>query len=188
MTFWYGSCHIRQYGSLQDANKLFFKFLFSFWRYISIILQGYKVIKKSQNISNQGFGNLFCLILEGSLSVQLLTDPGRPKKYVSGYTTLAGILELSLWARNRIRIGLSYRPARLHRLTESIPCNRFLGSLKVWKYPLKSTNMYFILCECRYTGWWFLFVERVLLLTSVQPAPPPGGGGITCMPWTFLDN
>jgi hypothetical protein len=35
-------------------------------------------------------------------------------------------------ARNREGIGLSYWPARLHRLTESIPWNRILtlGSLK----------------------------------------------------------
>jgi hypothetical protein len=39
-------------------------------------------------------------------------------------------------ARNRVRIGLSYRPARLHRQVESIPWNRFLGSLKVLKYRL----------------------------------------------------
>ncbi len=32
--------------------------------------------------------------------------------------------------------GLSYRPASLHRLAEKIPWNRFLGSLKVWKYRL----------------------------------------------------
>jgi hypothetical protein len=31
-------------------------------------------------------------------------------------------------ARNRVGIGLSYRPARLHRLAEFIPWNRFLGS------------------------------------------------------------
>jgi hypothetical protein len=29
-----------------------------------------------------------------------------------------GILEQSLGARNRVGIGLSYRPARLHRLAE----------------------------------------------------------------------
>ncbi len=34
-------------------------------------------------------------------------------------------------ARNRVRIELSYRPARLHRQAELIPWNRFLGSLKV---------------------------------------------------------
>ncbi len=33
-------------------------------------------------------------------------------------------------ARNQVGIGIPYRPARLHRLTESIPWNRFLGSLK----------------------------------------------------------
>jgi hypothetical protein len=35
----------------------------------------------------------------------------------------------NLWARNRVGIGLSYRPARLHRLAEFIPWNRFLGSM-----------------------------------------------------------
>ncbi len=32
---------------------------------------------------------------------------------------------------------LSYRPARLHRLAESIPRNRFLGSINVYKYGLR---------------------------------------------------
>ncbi len=41
------------------------------------------------------------------------------------------ILEQSMGARKRVRIGLSYRPARIHRLAESIPWNWFLGSLKV---------------------------------------------------------
>jgi hypothetical protein len=31
---------------------------------------------------------------------------------------------------------LTYRPARLHRLAESIPWNRLLGSLNVYKYGL----------------------------------------------------
>ncbi len=34
---------------------------------------------------------------------------------------------------------LSYRPARLHRLVESIPRNRFLSSLNVYKYGLSCT-------------------------------------------------
>ncbi len=34
------------------------------------------------------------------------------------------------------QIGLSYRTARLHRLAESIPWNRFLGSLFVYKFGL----------------------------------------------------
>ncbi len=43
----------------------------------------------------------------------------------------AGIFEQSMGARNRVGIGLSYRPARLQRLAESIPWNRLLGSIKV---------------------------------------------------------
>ncbi len=40
-------------------------------------------------------------------------------------------------ARNRLGIGWSYRPARLHSLAESVPRNRFLGSLKVYKFGLR---------------------------------------------------
>ncbi len=52
----------------------------------------------------------------------------------------AGILDKSMGARNRVGIGLSYQPARLHRLVESIPRNRFLGSLKVYKFGLRRVN------------------------------------------------
>jgi hypothetical protein len=45
--------------------------------------------------------------------------------------TCAGIFKQSKGARNRVGIGLSYRPARLHSLAELVPWNRFLGSLKV---------------------------------------------------------
>jgi hypothetical protein len=51
------------------------------------------------------------------------------------FATSAGILEHSMGARNREGMGLSYRPpARQHRLAESDPWIRFLGSLKVLKY------------------------------------------------------
>ncbi len=43
----------------------------------------------------------------------------------------AGIFKESMGARNRGGIGLSYRPARLHRLADFIPWNRFLGSINV---------------------------------------------------------
>jgi hypothetical protein len=43
----------------------------------------------------------------------------------------AGIFKQSMGARNRVGIGLSYRPARIHSLTELFPGNRFLGSLRV---------------------------------------------------------
>jgi hypothetical protein len=48
----------------------------------------------------------------------------------------AGSIEKSTGARNRVGMGMSYRPPRLHRLAESILWNRFLGSLKVLKYCL----------------------------------------------------
>jgi hypothetical protein len=53
--------------------------------------------------------------------------------------TRAGIFRQSMGARNRVGRGLSYRPARLHRLAESISWNQFLGSRKVYKYQLNPT-------------------------------------------------
>jgi hypothetical protein len=46
-------------------------------------------------------------------------------------TITVGIFEQFMGARNQVGIGFSYRPARLHRLAESIPWNRFLGSIEV---------------------------------------------------------
>ncbi len=43
----------------------------------------------------------------------------------------AGIFKQSMGVRNRIGIELSYQPARLHRLAEFIPRNRFMGSINV---------------------------------------------------------
>ncbi len=48
----------------------------------------------------------------------------------------AGTFQLSMGARNQVWIGFSYRPARLHRLEELIPRNRFLISLNVQKFGL----------------------------------------------------
>ncbi len=48
-----------------------------------------------------------------------------------GCVACAGIFEQSMRARNRVRIVLSYRPARLHRQGELVPYNRFSGSFKV---------------------------------------------------------
>jgi hypothetical protein len=49
----------------------------------------------------------------------------------------ARFLKQSLEARNRVGIGLSYRPARLHGLAELIPWNQILSSLQVKKYRLR---------------------------------------------------
>jgi hypothetical protein len=48
----------------------------------------------------------------------------------------AGIFKKSMGARHRVGIGLLYRPARLHRLAEFIPWNRFRGPIHVQKYQL----------------------------------------------------
>ncbi len=45
----------------------------------------------------------------------------------------AGIFEYSMGAGNRVGIGCSYRPARLHRLAELIPLHRFKGFFRKFK-------------------------------------------------------
>jgi hypothetical protein len=45
----------------------------------------------------------------------------------------AGIFKQSMGTRNRVGVGLSYRPARLKRLAKLIPWNRYLDFLKVEK-------------------------------------------------------
>ncbi len=47
------------------------------------------------------------------------------------YVYVAGIFKKSMGARHRVGIGLSYRPARLHRLAKLMPLNRFQGSINV---------------------------------------------------------
>jgi hypothetical protein len=47
-----------------------------------------------------------------------------------GSVLCARIFKQSMGARNRVGIGLSYRPVRLHRLVKLIP-SFFLGSLEV---------------------------------------------------------
>ncbi len=55
-----------------------------------------------------------------------------PANAVKGkHVLVLEFVKKSMGARNRVGIGLSYRPARLHSLAELIPWNRFLGSLKV---------------------------------------------------------
>ncbi len=50
---------------------------------------------------------------------------------LSALYSCAGILKQSMGDRNRVRIGSSYRQARLQSLAELVPWKRFLGSLKV---------------------------------------------------------
>ncbi len=61
----------------------------------------------------------------------------------AGMATLFDVPSCQCWNfrvrvyRSRVRIGLSYRPARLHRLAELVPWNRFLSFQKVKKYHLR---------------------------------------------------
>ncbi len=48
-----------------------------------------------------------------------------------GLSYSAGIFKQFKGARNRVGIGLLYQPVRLHRLAESIPWNKFLGSIRL---------------------------------------------------------
>jgi hypothetical protein len=68
----------------------------------------------------------------------------------------AGIFKKSMGARQRVGIGISYRPARLHRLAELMPWNRFLGSINVLKYGLWVRRRYMgqrnIMLEMRMGG------------------------------------
>jgi hypothetical protein len=73
------------------------------------------------------------------------------------------IRKQSMGARNRVGIGLSYRPARLHSLAELVLWNRFLGSLKVYKFGLSLerifclsflwTNLWPQILSSGYWGW-----------------------------------
>jgi hypothetical protein len=56
----------------------------------------------------------------------------------------AGILKQFIEVRNRVGIGLSYWPARLHSLAELVPWNRFWGSLKVLQFGLRSLQDYWV--------------------------------------------
>jgi hypothetical protein len=78
-----------------------------------------------------------------------------------------GILEQSVGARNRVGIGLSYLTARLHRLAELIPWNRFLGSLKVAGIvvtPFHEVFGYeFKFCHCTMKPYCFIVIAKQIM-------------------------
>jgi hypothetical protein len=71
--------------------------------------------------------------------------------------------------RNRVGIGLSYRPARLHRLVELIPWNRFLSFLKIEKYRLR------LPCYSNYSPFSLASYKADIgkLSPSLKSLPPP---------------
>jgi hypothetical protein len=58
---------------------------------------------------------------------------------------------------------LTYRPVRQHRLAESIPWNRFLGSLKVYKFGHVFNTFCYILRETEPNSHVFLRFRNVLI-------------------------
>ena len=64
-------------------------------------------------------------------------------------------------ARNQVGIGLVYRPARLHRLAEFIPWNRFLGSINVYKYGLRIPPIYSRSCKVKTSFGYIPFIEQI---------------------------
>ncbi len=62
---------------------------------------------------------------------------GAQKSIPPAYVALAGIFKQEMGARYQVGIELSYRPGGyICRLTVLIPYNRFLGSVKVYKFGL----------------------------------------------------
>jgi hypothetical protein len=82
-------------------------------------------LRRPRNLPPPAFG-----LIRGALLV------GQDRRHLF-VTPCTGILEQSIGARNRVGKGLPYRPARLHRLAESIP-----GLLKSLKIPSLATPLY----------------------------------------------
>ncbi len=62
---------------------------------------------------------------------QLAADGGRATRSADCPLNLSWNFKKSMGARHRGGIGLSYRPARLHRLAEFIPLNQFRGPINI---------------------------------------------------------
>jgi hypothetical protein len=69
-------------------------------------------------------------------------------------------------ARNRVDIGLSYRPARLQRLAELIPLYRFLGSVKVQKFGLRLHRLAESIPRNRFLG--IDIIMKILSVTHLE--------------------
>ncbi len=92
-------------------------------------------------------------------------------------TSIAGIFKQSMGALNRVGIGLSYRPARLHSLAELVPWIRFLGSLKVQKLGLRIKTLLWhefrqLTTDCLFTCITFIFIlaREVNILIYYSPS------------------
>ncbi len=78
-----------------------------------------------------GFGSGLSYLSASACSLVSHYDNPTPEPIPSLVGYWAGIFKNSMGARHRLGTGLSYRPARLHRLAELMPWHRFLGSIQV---------------------------------------------------------
>jgi hypothetical protein len=67
------------------AKFLFFSKIFNLLLFEGMFTSVVKDSKKSKNSRNQGFSYFFCLLLEGSRSVQNMKDPGGPQNETGYY-------------------------------------------------------------------------------------------------------
>ncbi len=93
----------------------------------------------------------FKVVQEANAAYPLV--PSVPSEKFSRGFTCAGIFQQSMGARNRVGIGLSYRPARLHNLAELVPWKKsILGLLKSFKQQVLNCQ-YMALCMGA-GDWW----------------------------------
>jgi hypothetical protein len=77
------------------------------------------------------FFTLFSTASFPGFAVECLETARRHYTFSLKLVTRAGIFKISMGARNRGGIGLSYRPASLHRLVKFIPWNQFRGPVNI---------------------------------------------------------
>ncbi len=155
VTFWYwsGSAPLTNgFGSerdpaifvcdLQETQEKFFTvfFLITIWRYIYIIFQTWKVIKKSQNSKNQGFSNLLLFLLD---AIRMRVRIREAKTYRSGSATLTVsfvrtqefyffsllptgtyLTTFFFWLSKNCRVGSGFR--RIRNCSASWICKKYL--------------------------------------------------------------
>jgi hypothetical protein len=118
----------------KTSPKLVYKFGHSrrAWIHLQAELQGTHKRMRFASCKNDVIAHPLCmLILFGPQGYLARTG------FFLKLTVLCWNFKQSIVVRDRVGIGLSYRPARLHRLAKLIPWNRFLGSLKVKKFGLR---------------------------------------------------
>ncbi len=101
--------------------------------------------------------------LDSDLDIFLKYKMGDISKGVSR----AGISKKSMGARHRVGIGLSYRPAGLLRLSELMPWNLFMGSIKRLKIRAQHTLSLVRWVTTRTVSWWRVCLLPLLMGSSL---------------------